>query len=77
MQTLEIAYEIFVKNLPPPNLPKGFRPSAYNEVRRTVRDLNRNPRRTVLIRIMNKPGAIIEDKGQKYLITTKGRRLPI
>jgi hypothetical protein len=77
MQTLEIAYENFAKNVPGSNLPKAFRPSIMNQVRESVRRMNRNPTRTVHVRIMNKPGAVVAANGQKYLITAKGRRLPI
>jgi hypothetical protein len=73
MKTLEVQYTDMAKNTP--RVPAGS--NIFREVRTTVRGLNRNPRRTVNVRLVNKPGAIIEKDGQKYLITRHGKRLAI
>lgn len=77
MRTLEIAYTAFADRAAQGNSQRWHKYSVYNEVRKQVRDMNRVPTRIVNIRVMNKPGAIVEENGRKFLITTKGRRLPI
>lgn len=46
-----------------------------NRVRRTLRNMNREKTQ---VRVVNKPGSVIEDnEGNKFLITSKGKSMPL
>ena len=78
MKTLEVSYIDMVKNTPMTvELARGTT-TLFNEVRKSVRSLNRLPRRTVHVVLTHRPGNVItDDDGRKFLITRKGRYLAI
>lgn len=53
---------------------KSNKLNNFHDIRTTIRDVNRF---TQQIRVTNWPGSIVNKNGLKFLITQKGRELPL